>query len=255
MNYWEILKSFDLSVVDWLVISLAVFILGMGKAGIKGFGVVIVISLAFVFGEKSSTGVLLPMLVFADILAVLYYKRHVQWKYVFKLLPWMVFGVLVGVWVGDNISKVVFKNMMAIIIIVCVIAMLFLETKKNPKVPTNKLFSGVMGFSAGFATMIGNLAGPISNIYFLAIRFPKNKFIGTAAMLFFIVNLFKVPFHIFVWKTVSVETLVLNSVLFPAIAAGFILGIFVVKKISNINYRRFILVITAVGGVLMLFRS
>lgn len=255
MNYVEILKSFDLSIVDWLVICLAVFILGMGKAGIKGFSVIIVISIAFVFGEKYSTGVLLPMLVFADILAVIYYKRHVQWEYVFKLLPWMVVGVLVGVWVGDYIPEEVFKNMMAVIIIICVVTMLFLETKKNPKVPTNKFFSAVMGFSAGFATMIGNLAGPISNIYFLAIRFPKNEFIGTAAMLFFIVNLFKVPFHIFVWKTVSVETLVLNSVLFPVILVGFILGVYVVKKISNINYRRFILVITAVGGIIMLLKS
>ncbi|MCK5816060.1 MAG: sulfite exporter TauE/SafE family protein [Flavobacteriaceae bacterium] len=255
MNYLEILKSFDLSIVDWFIISLAVFILGMGKAGVKGFGVITVISLAFVFGEKSSTGVLLPMLVFADTLAVFYYKRHVQWEYIFKLLPWMVAGVLVGVWVGDDISHVVFKNMMAIIIIISVVAMLFLEIKKNPKVPTNNFFSVLIGLLAGFTTMIGNLAGPIANIYFLAIRFPKNEFIGTAAMLFFIVNLFKVPFHIFVWKTVSVETLVLNSVLFPVVIVGFVLGFYVVKKISNINYRRFILVITAVGGIIMLLKS
>jgi uncharacterized membrane protein YfcA len=103
--------------------------------------------------------------------------------------------------------------------------------------------------------MIGNLAGPIANIYFLAIRFPKNEFIGTGAMLFFIVNVFKVPFHIFVWKTVTVKTLVLNSVLLPIILVGFCIGIYIVKKISNTNYRRFVLAVTAIGGVIMLLRA
>jgi len=255
MEYLRIIESFELSLLEWLTIFFAVFILGMGKAGIKGFGVLIVIALAFVFGERSSTGVLLPMLVFADIMAVIYYRRYVRWEYVFKLLPWMIFGVLVGVWIGNDISEIVFKKMMAIIILIVVVAMIFLEFKKNSNIPKNKFFVAIMGFSAGFATMIGNLAGPISNIYFLAIRFPKNEFIGTAAWLFFIVNVFKIPFHIFVWKTVTVETLVLNSVLIPAIIIGFIIGIIIVKKFSNNNYRKFILFITAVGGIIMLFRA
>lgn len=255
MEYLRIIESFELSLLEWLTIFFAVFILGMGKAGIKGFGVLIVIALAFVFGERSSTGVLLPMLVFADIMAVIHYRRHVRWEYVFKLLPWMIFGVLVGVWIGNDISEIVFKKMMAIIILIVVVAMIFLELKKNLNIPKNKFFAAIMGFSAGFATMIGNLAGPISNIYFLAIRFPKNEFIGTAAWLFFIVNVFKIPFHIFVWKTVTVETLILNSVLIPAIIIGFIIGIIIVKKISNNNYRKFVLFITAVGGIIMLFRT
>ena len=102
--------------------------------------------------------------------------------------------------------------------------------------------------------MIGNLAGPVANIYFLAMRFPKNEFIGTAAWLFFIINLFKLPFHFFVWKTVNAETLVLNSVMIPVVAIGFFIGASVVKLISNVNYRRFILIVTAIGGVILFFR-
>ena len=111
-----------------------------------------------------------------------------------------------------------------------------------------------MGFLAGFTTMIGNLAGPISNIYFLAIRFPKNEFIGTGAWLFFIINVFKLPFHFFIWKTVTKETLVLNTVLVPVIVCGFFFGAYIVKLISNVNYRRFILIMTAIGAVILLFR-
>lgn len=254
MTYIEILQSYHLSWLQWTAIGLAVFLLGLAKAGIKGIGIIIVVILAFVFGEKASTGILLPMLICADILAVIYYHRHAQWEYILKLLPMMIVGVLVGVWLGNDISEVIFKKLMAIIIIGSVVLMFISENRKSTTVPKNKLFSWIMGFLAGFTTMIGNLAGPVANIYFLAMRFPKNEFIGTAAWLFFIINLFKLPFHFFVWKTVSVETLVLNSVMVPVVVVGFFVGASIVKLISNLNYRRFILIVTAIGGVILLFR-
>ena len=254
MTYLEILQSYNLSFLQWAAIGLAVFLLGLSKAGIKGIGIIIVVILAFVFGEKTSTGILLPMLICADILAVIYYNQHAQWKYIFKLLPMMVVGVLVGVWIGNDISEAIFKRLMAIIIISLVILMFISESRKSTSVPKSKLFSWIMGFLAGFTTMIGNLAGPVSNIYFLATRLPKNEFIGTAAWLFFIVNVFKLPFHFFVWKTATTETLVLNSVLVPVVILGFFVGVSIVKLISNLNYRRFILIVTAIGGMILLFR-
>jgi len=254
LTYSEILSSFNLSAAQWIVISLATFLLGISKSGIKGIGIIIVVALAFVFGEKASTGILLPLLICADICAVIYYNRHANWTYIVKLLPWMIVGVLVGVWIGHDISAELFKKIMAIIIIISVIIMVYSENRKSNAIPNSKLFSSTTGFLAGFTTMIGNLAGPISNIYFLAMRLPKNEFIGTAAWLFFIINIFKLPFHIFVWKTVSKETLVLNSILIPVLIASFFIGVYIVKLISNVNYRRFILVVTALGGLIMLFR-
>lgn len=240
--------------MQWAAICFAVFLLGLAKSGVKGIGIIIVVILAFVFGEKASTGILLPMLICADIFAVVYYNKHAQWRYIKKLLPAMVIGVLVGVWVGNDISEVVFKRIMAVIIIGSVLIMFYMENRKSTTVPTNKWFSNSAGFLAGFTTMVGNLAGPISDIYFLAMRLPKNEFIGTAAWLFFIINVFKLPFHFFVWKTVSVETLVLNSILIPIVILGFFLGAYIVKLISNVNYRRFVLIVTALGGIIMLFR-
>ncbi|WP_299548555.1 sulfite exporter TauE/SafE family protein [Seonamhaeicola sp.] len=254
MGITEILQSHNLSLFKWVAIGIAAFVLGISKSGIKGIGIVIILILAFVFGEKASTGILLPMLISADILAVSYYNRHTQWKFIRMLLPWMVVGVLFGVWVGDAISEVVFKRVMAIIIIGSILIMWYFERRKSTSVPHNKTFSYSTGFLAGFATMIGNLAGPIANIYFLAMRLPKNEFIGTAAWLFFIVNVFKLPFHFFVWKTVSKDTLVLNLTLFPAVVMGFFVGAKVIKLISNSNYRRFIIIVTAIGGIIMLFR-
>ena len=232
----------------------AAFILGIAKSGIKGLAVLIVTGLALVYGAKESTGILMPLLICGDILAVIYYNRHVKWIYLFKLLPWMVAGVLAGVLLGKNLPDDLFKLGMAIIILISVVMMYYWERKKDRKVPTHWSFAALMGIIAGFTTMVGNLAGAFSNIYFLAIKLPKNEFIGTAAWLFFIINLFKVPFHIWSWGTINGESFQISLSLIPSVVLGFGLGVFLVKKIKNENYRQLILLLTGLGGIAIFFQ-
>jgi hypothetical protein len=192
------------------------------------------------------------MMITADIFAVLYYHRHTQWHFLKKLLPMMIVGVLIGVWLGNSISEIHFKRTMAVFILLSVLAMFWMDRTKTFKIPKHWSFASSMGLLSGITSMIGNLAGAFTSIYLLAIRLPKNEFIGTAAWLFFIINLFKLPFHIFTWETVSVETLRVNLMLSPAIALGFISGVRIVKHINNYLYRKFILVVTGVGAVFIL---
>jgi uncharacterized membrane protein YfcA len=110
-----------------------------------------------------------------------------------------------------------------------------------------------MGLLAGFTTMIGNLAGAFSNIYFLVMRLPKNNFIGTAAWLFFLINSFKVPFHIWSWETINSKSILVSLQLVPFVLIGLVAGVFLVKKIENESYRKLILLFTAIGGVAILF--
>jgi len=232
----------------------AAFILGMAKAGLKGVSVVVVTLMALVHGAKASTGIILPLLIFADIIAVSYYRRNVNWKLLFRFLPWMIAGVLVGVLVGKDMPEEIFKRGMAVIILISVIIMFAFERYDAKKIPTHWSFAGSMGFAAGFTTMVGNLAGAFANIYFLALRVKKVEFIGTAAFLFFIINLFKLPFHIFSWGTVTWSSLQLGLYLIPGLIIGFLLGLKVVARFKEKQYRIFILVMTAIGAVVMFLR-
>ena len=233
---------------------LAALTLGFAKSGIKGLAVLIVTGLAIVYGAKESTGILMPLLICGDILAVIYYKRHVKWIYLIKLLPWMVAGILVGVLLGKDLPEDLFKSSMAVIILVSVVMMYYWEKKKDKKVPTHWSFAALMGIMAGFTTMVGNLAGAFSNIYFLAIKLPKNEFIGTAAWLFFIINLFKVPFHIWSWGTMNWASFMISLNLIPAVILGFSFGVLLVRKIKNENYRQLILLLTGLGGMTIFFQ-
>lgn len=166
----------------------------------------------------------------------------------------MVVGVLLGVWWGNDISEVLFKQIMAVFILISVLIMIWMDRTKTIGIPKHWAFSGFMGLLSGVTSMIGNLAGSFASIYLLAMRLPKNEFIGTAAWLFFIINVFKLPFHIFVWKTVNTETLGLNIILAPAIILGFFLGVKLVKVINNELYRKLVLLVTAAGALIILFR-
>ena len=232
----------------------AALLLGIAKSGIKGLAILIVTGLALVYGAKESTGILMPLLICGDILAVIYYKRHVKWVYLIKLLPWMVAGVLIGVVFGKDLPEDLFKSGMAVIILFSVAMMYYWERKKERKVPNHLSFAALMGMMAGFTTMVGNLAGVFSNIYFLAIKLPKNEFIGTAAWLFFIINLFKIPFHILSWGTINPASFQISLILIPAVILGFLFGVSIVKKIKNDRYRQLILLLTGLGGLTIFFQ-
>lgn len=239
---------------SWILALAAAFIIGVSKSGIKGIAIVAVTFMALAFETKASTGLVVPLFIVGDIFAVIYYNRHTQWKYIVRFLPWMVAGVIVGSIIGKDLNEATFKIGMAIVILGSVIMMYWWDRRKSKVVPTHWAFAGLMGLLAGITTMIGNLAGSFANIFFLAMRLPKNEFIGTAAWLFFIINVFKLPFHIWSWGTITPETLLFDLKLVPAIVLGLFVGIRLVKIIKDDFYRKMILVLTALGAIVILFK-
>ncbi|MGR3811849.1 sulfite exporter TauE/SafE family protein [Jiulongibacter sp. NS-SX5] len=242
------------SLLEWSMAFLATFVIGLSKAGLRGIDIMNVTIMALVFGSKTSTGIVLPLLCIADIMAVVYYNRHADWKHFKKLMPWMIVGVLLGWYIGKEINEAVFKRIMAVIIVTATGLMIWWERRKSDNLPSGNWFSGIMGISSGFTTMLGNLAGAFSNIYFLVLRFPKNEFIGTVSWLFLFINLFKVPFHVFSWNTITAHSLLTDVALIPAIFLGFWAGAWIVKKIKSDNYRKIILALTVLGAVIIFFR-
>lgn len=249
----EILHAYSLS--NWLLIFAAAFIIGLAKAGLKGIDMLNVTLMAIVFGGKASTGIVLPLLCVADIGAVLYYNRHAQWKHFWKLIPWMAAGILIGVYVGKDLDEVVFRKMMALIIVVTVIIILFMEFRKSTTVPTNPMFAATTGLVAGFTTMLGNLAGAFANIYFLAMQMPKNNFIGTAAWVFLVINLFKLPFQVIYWKNITPVSLQTDLLLLPALAIGFVAGLKIVAILKDDSYRKVVIALTLAGAVVMFLKT
>jgi uncharacterized membrane protein YfcA len=242
------------SITNQGLILLAAFIIGLAKAGLRGIELLNVTIMALVFGSKASTGIVLPMLCFADILAVIYYKRNVSWPLFWKLIIWMAIGIIIGVMIGNDFDDSIFKKMFAFIILVIVAMMIFLETRKTEFAPKSVLFQPIIGLIAGTTTMIGNLAGPFSNIFFMAQRVPKDIFIGTAAWVFLVINFFKFPFQIIFWNNINISTLSLNLLMIPSTMLGFFIGRKIVSKIKDQSYRKVVIAMTIAGAIMIFMR-
>lgn len=253
------MSSFLLSLNDkltpgFLILFLIVaLVLGMAKAGLSGLGLAIIPVMALIFGAKESTGVILPMLITADIMAVIYYRRNAVWKHIFRILPWVAVGIITALIIGNIISNNQFRLVMISIVWIMLILMIVndLRKKNETKIPENHFFSSFIGISGGFSTMIGNSAGPVFTLYFLAMRLPKKEFIGTSAWLYLIMNTGKLPLQALVWKNITLNSLLLDLISVPVIAAGMFLGIHIVKLLPENFYRYFVIITTLVSSVLL----
>ena len=239
---------------DIAILAMAGLFVGMAKTGIYGLGTLVPPILAVVFGGKASAGLLLPMLSMADIYAVVYYNRHASWPHLRKLFPFAVTGIFIAIYVGDAINDHTFKVIMGVLILIGIPIMAWREYRKNIR-PLGRTWatSGVFGISGGFSTMIGNTAGPIMSLYLLSMQLPKNVLIGTGAWFFLIINLFKIPFHVFVWETISWHTTTLNFMLWPAVLLGGFLGVKLVKIIPEKPFRWLIIIMTTLASIRLFF--
>jgi len=100
--------------------------------------------------------------------------------------------------------------------------------------------------------MMANAAGPVMIIYLLAIRLPKVEFVGTGAWFFFVVNWLKVPFSATL-DLMTTETVKLNLIMLPFIAAGAITGILVLKRIPQKTFKVVVQVLAAAAAIKLLF--
>jgi len=244
--------SFEISPKDLVIVYLVALFIGMAKTGVQGIGMIAVLMLANVFGGRLSSGIILPILIAADVMGVWYYHRHTSWYHLKILFPWAAAGVFVGTLIGVYVDDGLFRTIMAIIIIISVVIMIWLERGHKEEVPTNFWFGAVSGVAGGFSSMIGNLAGAIMALYLLSMRLPKNAFIGTAAWFFMVMNWFKVPFHVFIWDTINLNTVLFDLTTIPAILLGGYLGIVIVRQIPEKSYRWFIIIMTLGAAVVML---
>jgi uncharacterized membrane protein YfcA len=111
----------------------------------------------------------------------------------------------------------------------------------------HRVAAATYGTLGGFTTMVANAAGPVMSMYFLAARFPVKEFLGTAAWLFAIVNIFKVPFSIGL-GIITGPGLLLDAVLVPVVVAAALVGRWIADRLDQRLFERLVIVFTIVGA-------
>ena len=87
------------------------------------------------------------------------------------------------------------------------------------------------------------------SVYLLSLSYDRQRFLGTAAWFFFFVNLIKVPFHVFIWETISWETVRYTFLMIPFILLGAMIGVFFIKRINEQVFKKLVIAATIVAAL------
>jgi len=210
------------------------------------------------FPAKESVGLLLPVLMSADVVAVRIYRRHAEWQYLWKLFPWTAAGVVAGYFAMDHIDDTGVRHFIGGTFLIMMGIHFFrrwqlsrLAPGAHDPIPHSLAFVAFLGFLGGFVTMVANAAGTVLALYLLAVGLPKMAFIGTGAWFYLIVNIFKIPFQVDL-GILTASSLGL-SLIFGVVAIGGVLaGPAIVKRINQRLFEGLIWTFVFLAGLKLL---
>ena len=244
----------DITPLQLGILILCAVMVGFTKTGVPTLGIFVAAIMASVFPARESVGLLTPILITGDIIAILYYRHSVVWKHLWTLLPWVLGGLLIGFWVLGEISNAWLSLVIGSLVLLLIglhLAKDRLERSLQFAFSQSPPFHALLGVLAGFTTMIGNAAGSIMSIYLLSKGMNKTTFVGTNAFFFFIINVIKVPFTIHL-GLINADSLVLNAWMIPAVCVGAFIGFKVLPKIPQKLFQALILGFAALGGLYLI---
>ena len=239
----------------WASAALGAFMVGVAKAGITGLSILSIALFNHVFpSAKQTSGLVLPLLIFGDIVAVLAYRKHTQWIYLWRLFPWTAIGVVLGYFTLGRISDPHARVLIGWII-VSLAALSYWRRfagSESEAASFHWSVSALIGITAGFITLVANAAGPLMAIYLVAMRLPKMEYVGTAAVFFMLLNLFKVPFMVDL-GLITPQSFGFNLVLAPAVLLGVFAGRWLVVRVNQSLFEQLVLLLSAIGGLMLIF--
>ncbi|WP_066952584.1 sulfite exporter TauE/SafE family protein [Streptomyces lushanensis] len=261
----------DITWWGFAALALAAALVGFSKTAVSGANTVSLAVFAAVLPARDSTGVLLPLLIVGDVLAVLTYRRHAHWPTLWRLFPAVAAGVVLGtVFLLGADDAAVRTSIGAILLLMAGVTVWRRragtdapkETADTGRAPggadrpgpsSGRLTARSYGVLGGFTTMVANAGGPVMSMYLLSAGFRKLGFLGTSAWFFLIVNTSKVPFSVGL-GLIDARSLLLDAALVLFVLPGAYIGKVWVNRIDQRLFERLVIAATVLGGLQLLLR-
>ena len=242
----------DLTTWTILLAVAAALLVGFAKTGMPGAGIPAVALMALVFHDntKQSVGAILPLLILGDLFAILYYRRHADWRRLLELCPYVVAGMVPAYVVLRYVDDVTLRVSIGVLILLLLLMHMVRQRYGFRGLADRWWVTAGAGILAGFATTVSNAAGPVMGIYLVGRHMDKHRFLGTSAWFFFLVNVSKIPGY-WALDMMTRETFLFDLLLMPVVAAGAVLGVRTLKRIPQAAFDVLVLALAGVAAVRM----
>lgn len=217
---------------------IAVLVVGLSKAGLLGgLGVVGVPLLTLVMAPREAAGMMLPVLLCMDAVAIWMYRKECDWSLIRIMLPGAAVGTLLGWAFWAVVSDSAVLLMVGVVTLLFVLDAILPLRKKLEGLPPSRPWGVFWGGIAGFTSFISHTGGPPFQIYTLPRRLPPAVYAGTTAFFFAIVNTAKLVPYYFLGQ-LNAQNLTLSAALAPVGLIGVCIGVYLVRRIdAKLFYR------------------
>ncbi len=259
----------------WVALLVAAVILGIAKSGFGGgIGILAVPLIANVLDAHHTVGVMLPVLIAADIVAVRQHRKH---RSPFHL-RWSLVGGVVGILAGTVLllwfthppanpaipqpghdASADLARMLQIAVGSVALLMVALQLYRMlggrlPVMPDVKPTAITVGVAAGFTSTLAHAAGPIMSLYLLETRLSKAQLVSTLAIFFFLLNLAKLPTYLAL-HLITLQTLAVSAVMIAVVPLGSIAGHWMHHRIPEKPFTLIMYAGAALAGSRMLWMA
>jgi uncharacterized membrane protein YfcA len=220
----------------YLVAVPSVFLLGLGKGGFAGLGMISVPLLTLAVPTLQGAAILVPILITQDAISVWAYRRAWSGWNLKLLIPGSILGMTAGTLFASHVSNAAIELSVGLLGLSFVLYRWlgkFLwpdlaRAAEQPKRP-HPAFGVFWGSLAGFMSLLVNVGAPPYQIHILPQRLDKLTFVGTTVMFFAFMNLMKVPSY-FVLGQFSARNFATSVALLPLAVAANFFGIWLVRR-------------------------
>ena len=244
----------DYSFLTYLVVAIGMFMVGMAKGG--GWASMAALSVPFValvLPIDDVIGMMLPVLMLADILAIGVHWRKWNNHLVLLLIPASIVGVTIGTLFLTNAPVRLIRIVIGVIVLLFAFYKLFEKSIFMKLTYTPRNWHGLLaGLAAGFTSSVAHTGGPPIAIYLLMQNLQPRVFAATIAFFFFILNYIKVPFYYF-GDVFNFDLLRQFIWLLPAVPLGVWTGKWLVVRVSKEQFDRIILFLLIITSLLLIF--
>ncbi len=210
---------------------------------------------------RNVIALMLPLLFSTDIISLGHYWKQWHRASIWRLIPGSIIGIILASFILKDISDYHLKKVIGGIVCLFAVIEFFRvrilqwlgpDTADPDAVIQFKVWHGLIaGIVAGGFSTLAHMAGPIIVMYLLPQRLGNRTFVATTTVLYFFINLTKIPFY-FHLDFFTLELLIETVLLLPFVALGVQVGVYLNNRFSEQIFSRIILIVLFVTGIYLL---
>ena len=179
-----------------LIFAVVGLLVGFSKGGLGGPVPVALCAplLTLIISPQDAVGLILPLLLFADVFALYFYWRQWDRHYLLLMLAPGLIGVVCGLFVLKDLDAVTLKRLIGGLTLAALTFKIAGSRLNSLAYRPQNWHGWAAGWAAGFSSALANVGAPPFTAYLLLQpKMTPRRFVGTTTLFFAIINLAKLP--------------------------------------------------------------